>query len=90
MYYPIFLSVVFVIRNQADQIKNILLESTACLASLVNDYELIIIDNASNDNSLAVLKELTEAQGLPNLQIYALTKEVDDRQTDYRGRYSAF
>ena len=89
MYYPIFLSVVFVIRNQADQIKNILLESTACLASLVNDYELIIIDNASNDNSLAVLKELTEAQGLPNLQIYALTKEVDEDTASWVGLENA-
>lgn len=75
--FPIFLSVVYVLRNQHQQLESILSHASNQLASLVSDYELIIIDNASDDNSLNVLKNLTREQGLPNLQIYALTKEVD-------------
>jgi len=44
---------------------------------LVSDYEIIIVDNASDDNSLFCLKALMGEDGLPNLQVYALTKEVD-------------
>ena len=75
--FPIFLSVVFVVRNQADYIEELLSDVTLNIANLVSDYELIIVDNASNDDSIAVLKELTKENGLPNLQIYALTREVD-------------
>jgi len=45
--------------------------------SQVRDHEIIIIDNASNDNSVKVLKELSGSDGIPNLQVYALTNEVD-------------
>ena len=38
---------------------------------------MIILDNASEDDSVAVLKHLSKEGGLPNLQVYALTKEVD-------------
>ncbi|MDO8714692.1 MAG: glycosyltransferase [Polynucleobacter sp.] len=74
---PIFLSVAFVVRNSTANLNEILLEATTLLSSLVSDYELIIIDNASNDDSVAKLKKFTLENGLPNLQVYALTKEVD-------------
>lgn len=76
-FFPVFLSIVLVVRNQAKQLENILSQATEQIATLVSDYELIIIDNASDDDSVAVLKALTTQQGLPNLQVYALTKEVD-------------
>jgi len=76
-YFPIFLSVVFVVRNQSNDIEKILSVATEFTSSLVSDCELIIVDNASDDQSVAVLKRLTGENGLPNLQIYALTKEVD-------------
>src|SRR3569832_2825024 len=75
--FPIFLSVVFVVRNQADQIAHMLEEATKCISSIVSDYELIIVDNASTDERLSALKQLASEDGLPNLQVYALTKEVD-------------
>jgi glycosyltransferase involved in cell wall biosynthesis len=75
--FPVFLSVVFVVRNQSAHIQAMLSEAASCVASLVSDYELVIVDNASDDDSVAVLKALTGESGLPNLQIYALTKEVD-------------
>ena len=76
-YFPIFLSVVFVLRNQSEQINKILSDATGCISSLVSDCELIIVDNASNDESVSILKRLTGENGLPNLQVYALTKEVE-------------
>jgi glycosyltransferase involved in cell wall biosynthesis len=76
-FFPIFLSVVFVVRNQSIHTKKILTDAASCIASLVSDYELIIVDNASDDDSVSVLKMLTAENGIPNLQIYALTKEVD-------------
>ena len=75
--FPIFLSIVVVMRDQSSQIESILAEAASYVSTLVSDYELIVIDNASEDNSVAVLKRLTSEQGFPNLQIYALTKEVD-------------
>lgn len=74
---PIFLSLVLVLRNQANQLEAIITEATACISDLVSDYELIVVDNASQDDSVTILKELTSECGLPNLQVYALTKEVD-------------
>jgi glycosyltransferase involved in cell wall biosynthesis len=74
---PILLSVVFVVRNLSNEIQSILLEASEQISQQVSDYELIIIDNASEDDGLATLRGLTGENGLPNLQIFALTKEVD-------------
>ena len=75
--HPVFLSVILVLRNQAHQLEGILVEATKTLGLLASDYELIVVDNASQDNSLTTLKQLTREDGLPNLQVYALTKQVD-------------
>lgn len=76
-YFPVFLSVVFVVRNEAECIKNILVEAAEVVAGIVSDYEFVIVDNASSDDSVRTLQELASESGLPNLQVYALTKEVD-------------
>lgn len=73
----IFLSVVFVVRDQSGQLEEILQKAIASISSLVADYELIIVDNASSDESVSVLQRLTSQDGLPNLQVYTLIKEVD-------------
>jgi polyisoprenyl-phosphate glycosyltransferase len=74
---PIFLSLVITARNQEDQIQPLLAEVSRMLGELVSDHEIVIVDNASDDESLLRLKILTGVDGLPNLQVYALTKEVD-------------
>lgn len=71
-YFPCFLSVVFVVRNQGDKIEKILSEAAEVIAKTVSDYELIVVDNASDDDSVMVLKGLTSEKGLANLQVYAL------------------
>lgn len=75
--YQIFLSVVLKVKNDSKNLRENIAKTANLIAQLVADYELIIVDNASTDDSITVLKELTGENGLPNLQIYALTKEVD-------------
>lgn len=83
--FPIFLSVVYVVRNQDRQLENLIQTASAQLLSLVSEYELIIVDNASSDETVSRLKKLTEPTGLPNLQIYALTREVDTDTASWVG-----
>ncbi|EGF32119.1 glycosyltransferase [Oxalobacteraceae bacterium IMCC9480] len=89
VFFPVFLSIVFVVRNQSTHTQKILSDAASCVASLVSDYELIVVDNASDDDSISVLKTLTAENGLPNLQIYALTKEVDADTASWVGLESA-
>jgi glycosyltransferase involved in cell wall biosynthesis len=88
-FFPVFLSVVVVVRNQADQLTEIVSDLSARLSHLVNDYEVIVVDNASNDDSVLSLKALTSEGGFPNLQVYALTKEVDADTASWVGLESA-
>ncbi|MDO8813319.1 MAG: glycosyltransferase [Gallionella sp.] len=88
-YFPIFLSVVLVIRNQSNELHEILSNSAAVIGVLVSDYELIVVDNASDDDSVATLKKLAGEGGLANLQIYALTKEVDTDTASWVGMENA-
>ena len=75
--YPVFLSAIYVVRNQVDQLESIVKSASTVLAPLVSDYEIIIVDNASTDESITELKRLTGKAGYPNVQVYALTKKVD-------------
>jgi hypothetical protein len=87
--FPIFLSVVYVVRNQQERLACIIQNASEQLASLVADYELIIVDNASNDESINTLKNLTGQSGYPNLQVYGLTQEVDSDTASWVGLESA-
>jgi len=73
----IFLTLVFVVRNQSNSLEQLIKELSLILSNLVSDYEIVIVDNASDDDSISLLKNLSGENGFPNLQIYALTKEVD-------------
>ncbi len=46
-------------------------------ATLATDFEFIVIDNGSSDASIEQLRLLAAAGGVPNLQVFCLTKEVD-------------
>ncbi|WP_440973093.1 glycosyltransferase [Pseudomonas koreensis] len=88
-FFPCFLSVVFVVRNQAENIESIVTQAADVISGVVSDYELIIVDNASEDNSISVMKRITGEKGLANLQVYALTKEVDTDTACWVGLESA-
>jgi glycosyltransferase involved in cell wall biosynthesis len=87
--FPIFLSVVLVVRNQSNELHSILADIANAIGALVSDYELIVVDNASEDDSVATLKKLTAEGGQPNLQVYALTKEVDADTASWVGLENA-
>ncbi|MFG0631970.1 glycosyltransferase [Pseudomonas sp. xss_2] len=84
-FFPCFLSVVFVVRNQSKDIEELMARAEAVVSPIVSDYELIIVDNASLDDSVTVLKSITGEDGLANLQVYALTKEVDTDTASWVG-----
>lgn len=88
-FFPVFLSVVFVARNQSTLIEKLLSQASAGIGPIVSDYELIVVDNASDDESISVLKGLTGEAGLPNLQVFALTKEVDTDTASWIGLENA-
>jgi polyisoprenyl-phosphate glycosyltransferase len=75
--FPIFLSLTITTKNDEDTLKKELENISNSLKTLVDDYELIIIENASADGTISLLRDFTSPSGLPNLQVYALTKEVD-------------
>ena len=89
--YSIFLSVVYVVRNQFFDLESLIQRASIKLSTLVTDYELIIVDNASVDQSIEVLKLLTGQgeTGIQNLQVYALTKEVDGDTASWVGLENA-
>lgn len=88
-FFPIFLSVIYVIRNQENEIEIILKSATAQLSSLVCDYELIIVDNASTDQTVARLRKLITQASIPNVQVYSLIKEVDTDTASWVGLENA-
>ena len=75
--FPIFLSCIICTKNNEDGLRKKLENISNILKTLVEDYELVIVDNVSIDGTVPLLKELTSPKGLPNLQVYTLTKEVD-------------
>ena len=72
--YPVFLSAIYVVRNQVEQLESIVKSASTVLESLVSDYEIIIVDNASTDESITELKRLTGKAGYPNVQVMRLRK----------------
>ena len=84
-----FLSVVVVVRNAAGALEGQLAGLIAAVAPLVADYEILVIDNASGDGSVDVLQRLTAEGGLPNLQVFALTAEMDPDTAVWAGLDSA-
>lgn len=87
--FPIFLSIVLVVRNQAQRLPELLSRVDAGVASLLSDYEIIVVDNGSDDDSVNVLKCLTAEDARPNLQVYALTKRVDSDTGSWVGLENA-
>jgi glycosyltransferase involved in cell wall biosynthesis len=88
-YFPVFLSIVCVVRNQSKGLAQLVTDISDRVAPLVSDYELIVVENSSTDQSVSVLKQLTGENGLPNIQVYALTKEVDPDTASWVGLENA-
>ena len=75
---PLLLSIVITVQDEADQIATWLQRASEHASFLVSDHEIIIVDNGSVDQTLAVLRELASDRGIANLQIFSLAGHVDD------------
>jgi glycosyltransferase involved in cell wall biosynthesis len=67
-------SVVSPIRNAEEWIEAYLSELSALLSAEFKDYEIVLIDNGSRDDTLAVVKRAQQTLG--NIQLYALARSV--------------
>jgi len=85
MSFSIYLSVVIVSRNQPKIIEKLLLDLTNSISSLVKDYEIILVDNNSDIDAMDLYKLIIDDQNLPNLQIYALSKQVSKDTASWAG-----
>lgn len=74
--YNYFLSVIWAGHNRSTDLATILKKMEGIISPLVEDYEIIFVDNGSTDNSLDTLRTITQKDGIPNIQVFALTKEV--------------
>jgi glycosyltransferase involved in cell wall biosynthesis len=88
-FFPIFLSIVVVVRDQAETLEKMIISIQEQVNHKFSEVEIILVDNASTDNSVLLLKQLTLENGLPNLQIYALTKTVDTDTATWVGMENA-
>lgn len=77
------------VRNADEALEAMLTLLGEQLADSVNDYEIIVVDNASEDDSLRTLKRLTGEGGLPNIQVYGLTKKVPRDTASWMGLENA-
>jgi hypothetical protein len=75
--FNFFPSVVVTLRNQEQELEGWIGKISSTLSKIVREYELVIVDNASDDSSVNTLIKMTGPSGYPNLQVLALTKEVD-------------
>src|ERR1700730_5891830 len=87
--FPALLSVVVVFRSEEARLEPFLRAFSSQLATLATDHELIVVDNGSTDSSVDRLRILTRPEGIPNLQVFCLTKEVDFDTAAWAGVESA-
>ena len=71
----IFPSVVLPVRNAASFFGTYLDNVARILAQNFDFYEVIVIDDASTDDTVAIIKERQKL--LPNVSLYCLPKEYD-------------
>jgi len=75
---PVLLSVVFSVQNEAASLHGIIAHAEDIMSHLASDYEIVIVDNGSTDQTSTLLQELTSEDGEANLQVYTLAGRVDD------------
>ncbi|NKB48216.1 MAG: glycosyltransferase [Alphaproteobacteria bacterium] len=75
--HEIFLSIVVVASNQQPNLQAVLRATSAIAQQCSLDHEIVVVDNGSDDGSVDLLQRLCGEDGIPNLQIYVLTKKVE-------------
>ena len=87
--HELFLSIVLVAKNQAQQLERFLTQAAEVAAQCAAEYEIIIVDNCSTDDSIALLQSFCGEQGIANLQVYCLAKTVERDVAAWAGVESA-
>ena len=77
-FLTILASIIIVINNEAKEIRDYVCAIAEIATHLLSDYEIVIIDNGSTDDSQETLRKLTSQSGEPNLQVYTLEGRVND------------
>ncbi len=62
------ISVVIPVYNEAESLETLNLKIISIISSLTNNYEIIYIDDGSNDNSFEVLKKIKEDNSIKIIQ----------------------
>lgn len=75
---PALLSVVFSVQNEAGVLTDIIARVGRITSSLASDYEIVIVNNGSTDQTPDILQQLTSESGEANIQVYTLAGRVDD------------
>lgn len=70
----LLVSVVSPVCNAETWIENYLREVSARLETEYKDYEIVVIDNSSNDETIAIVEALQ--QELRNIQLYCLARSI--------------
>jgi hypothetical protein len=78
-----------VCRNSGPTLQASLQSLAATLQHLAAEYEIVVVDNASRDDTVATLQRLTAVGGISNLQVLALAREVDRDTAAWVGLDSA-
>ncbi|OXM86529.1 glycosyltransferase family 2 protein [Paenibacillus rigui] len=76
MNQNMIISVATVIFNDSSIIHSYIDETLEVLTNSFTNYELVIIDNGSNDDSTYIIKELQSSH--PNIRLISLSKKYDD------------
>lgn len=75
--FPVLLSVVMIVGPWRNQVREVVEETSRELASLVVDYEIVLVDNQPADLDRRIYDEMTSVAGLTNVQVYCLLQPVD-------------
>ena len=73
----IFLSIVIVAENQCQTLEQTLRATGDAANRCSQDHEIVVVENGSEDGSVELLKSLCSDDGIPNLQVYVLTKKTE-------------
>lgn len=83
--WEMFLSFVMVVKDRSDHLASLLTEVADKLSTLVTDYEIILVDNGSEDETFSKIRQLTRENGIANVQAYSLLKPVHRDKAAWAG-----
>jgi len=74
---PIFLSIVLTVQDESATLEQRLWRLAEHVTPLVADYEIVVVDNGSFDDTTFCLRRLAREASFPNLQVFVLAGRVD-------------